>query len=365
MFHSIVSIQFFSRVAKMRLFLLTIFLISTYLAPQRTSTEECLLVDYPFPERTLDVLIETDLAVSPNGEQLVVIQQSLYQPNIVNFYNTQSNRLYRSVDRDSDSFALSWSPNSDLLALVFRTFTLEDHEFPYNRLEIWDATGELLDSVMTESLNVAWSYSGEFIATGSINNGQGGLTIWNADSLTVSHTLEVNFIPAQISWSPINDRLAIIADLSPEIILWSIDNRTTERLEVDTPIFGFAWANTQPSILFTDGAGLYILDSETLQVTSLILSQGELSNFFDIRLSGDDRFVAIATREGLVLWDTLSESLLNYQSHSPPAYRIAWLPDMSGLYYADFDGGIYFWDISTACVTAVLTQPFPSNQTER
>lgn len=316
---------------------------------QYIEAETCQDVDYEFTSGSEYVRVEMVMAVNHDGTILAVSREEG-----IFLYNVDDLSLIRVLERNRfpTSFDIAWAPDENILtdatySSPFESFRIALH--PASKLRLWDAdTGEILQVLDSETNVVAWSPNGEFIAYNQINDGLGGINIAHSHNLQLIDSLDTQSIIYQLEWLPNSRGLVGLYDLKERFLVWQ-DTEGSRNIDTDILIRDVATQSTSKLTLVT---GRQFIEWDlALNETVSEIDVSTRYAMMQANWSYDGAMIAAATTDGLLLWSPSDkDSVQDFTANSPPIYQMTWKPDGEVLFFSDYIGNIYKWDMDLTCV---------------
>ncbi len=230
------------------------------------------------------------LAWSPDGTKLASVSRVIGEPIMI--WDVKTGQLITESQGSAlGGKSLSWHPDGTRIAGIILPRS------PSAPAYIWDAaTGirmitEPVDGGASNPVSeVKWSPDGRLLATA---HRQGDIiNIWDAQSLTLVKTLQVN----HTNW-----------------------------------VFSLDWSPDSQSIVTSDKDGNILITNVNTRSTTTLSSPGWIEH---IVWNIDGRRLAVANSDtGVEIWDVTTEQLLETLTYEGRPYTVAWSPDGTQLIY--------------------------------
>lgn len=248
-----------------------------------------------------DVRANSNIAWSPNGEQLAEVGDQFRIWNIVTQTAT-------SVANQQTISSVTWSPDGTKLATGDTAGTVQ----------VWDANTLMVQATLTghtQQVNtLSWSSNSSMLASGSSD---GRTRIWNVETGASLNTLELSTLPIfSIAWRPESTEIAL-GGIDENVRIWNITDQA-------------------PEITFQAGQDPFWIAAVTW--------------------SPDGNYLAIASGSTFTTWDiSTNQQLITFHGHTGSIDSISWKSDGNEIVSTGKDNTVRIWDADTGEALVIYT----------
>ena len=284
----------------------------------------------------------TSAAWSHNGKYIATASMD----DTAKIWDAQSGTVICTYPSSDMFYAVAWSPDGKHIALGSGDGTVQIVNAA-NCSHYKTYTGQT-NSIMS----VAWSYDGKYVASGSWDH---TVLIWNVSTGDVIKSFQFNEYVASVSWSPINDEIAIGTwDDVDSVQIWDLSaKKMLQTRSYVQPVNAVAWS--------PDGKYIAIGNqSDTIEVRNaanwkLICTYDEYTHSANppsittVAWSPDGKYIASGGDDKTVrVWSPFSRgtpTLMTYNQHTGDVSSVAWSPDGKEIVSGSWDDTAKIWKV--------------------
>ncbi len=274
-----------------------------------------------------------ELAWRPNSESLVLSGNGLrlYTDNLQTITDLSTND-------ELEVTGVAWSSDGSKLAQIACS------------VRIWDVDTE---RVITDLSNVgcssaiSWSPNGRQIAVAEVDN---IISLWDAETFSSLKSLEEHSDQINVvSWHPDNTKVASgSSDMTVKI--WdSATGQILHDYSASMRVYTIAW-NSAGDRIAVGGSGdkVQVWEAENERLVQSISLDIPSPSVNSLAWSPDDEQLAIAMSGTILIWDTVSEQIVEtIDAHDGAIDSIIWSPDGTQIFSVGKDNMIRAWYIET------------------
>ena len=240
-----------------------------------------------------------------------------------------------------------WSPKGD------RFTTLDVSDIANRVLQVWDTESQqLIASIEKEGSSAmgAWSPDGSYLA---IPVGPSTIKICDGQTVQTIKTVAIKQRSKKLAWSPDGKFIAYKNDDTIRIIDWQSENEVTSLTHQFKDAVTYVWnyAASDRNLLATwsrDDGCVRVWDIESGQVIDSVTGVG--SSYCFLAWDPTGTRLACSTRSGFRTWTwdgkTFTEDL-NVDGHSNVVGWLSWSPDGNRIATGSQDGNAKIWNSRT------------------
>ncbi|MBN9389782.1 MAG: PD40 domain-containing protein [Chloroflexi bacterium] len=293
----------------------------------------------------------TNVAASPDSQMVAISEEGT-----VKLFKTADGSLVKTVDlpaqyKSSVTWALlSWSPDSQTLAVSYYYQQKAGPEGVTSQVQFWTAQGELKTQLagLTEEVDIInWSPDGNYFLTSSHSyNGQNdafNLQLWDKNGKPVQRLMQnASIPPIRIAWSPDSQLIAatvengnVVGPLSLQ--LWQPDGKVVATYDQlpKASANSLAWSPDSQSLavgLAAPSDNLWIFNRQQLLAKAAkpyVTLVGHMDIVLAVAWSADSKTLASSSVDNTVrVWDVVSgHSTATIKVGQLSEIGIAWSPD--------------------------------------